>query len=216
MTPSEAQAALRESSDAWNIKIVADDGTEVTDVSAYSGYVAQSMSPSVGTVLDRTDASVNITLTITKSAETLEAERIAAGEAAAAAAEEERRLAEERAARKAAAVPIAYTDLFRAGNTLAGNYYTFEGEIIQDIGEGQYRVNVTKETFTYSDRVMYSDMIQLVIIGDTSTKLLEDDIIQFNAMSLGTYTYKTVLGASMEVLLLTAEAVDVVLIGSNK
>jgi uncharacterized membrane protein len=223
MTPSEAQASIRAVSDRWEIEFSTDSGTVATNLSEYSGYIVQSVNPQAGTVLDRTNSSVLISLVITKSAETLEAERIAAEEAAAEAqrlaeeaAAEEQRLAEERAALKAAAEPIEYTDLFRAGDNLFGTFFRFEGEIVQVVGDGTFRVNVTKKTYQYIDSVSYSDTVLLMILGDTGAKLLEKDIIQFIGMSAGTYEYESVMGATIEVPLLFADGVDVVLVGTNK
>ncbi|KZC95410.1 hypothetical protein AWH51_08245 [Clavibacter tessellarius] len=124
-------------------------------------------------------------------------------------AEEER--AAKTAAAKASAGPVAFEDLSRSGNSVIGTYYRFEGRIIQDAGSGTYRVNMTKDP-GYS-RVFWEDTILVTVAGTPGTRLLEDDIISFTAASGGLQSYTTVLGATVSLPMVIAEAGDVSVTG---
>ncbi|NQX12277.1 hypothetical protein HQQ80_11620 [Microbacteriaceae bacterium VKM Ac-2855] len=136
-------------------------------------------------------------------------ERLAAEKRAAEAAA----LAARQAAAKAAAQPTTYEELFRAGDSVTGNYYRFEGKIIQDASGGTYRVNMTKDP-GYS-LVFWEDTILVSISGTTSQRLLEDDIISFTAASGGIESYTTIFGATVELPLVTASAQDVAVTGRD-
>lgn len=120
--------------------------------------------------------------------------------------------ADERAAKKEkkakeSASSISYEELFRAGSSLRGEFFTFEGEIVQDVGAGVYRVNVTKEPgYTMN---FWEDTVLLTISPASNTKLLEDDIITFVAKSDGTETYESIMGATIEIPALSADGADV-------
>ena len=139
-----------------------------------------------------------------------------ADEEARLAAEAEKKAAE-LAAAKQSAQPITYEDLFRAGDSLAGQYFTFEGKIIQDAGKSDnlttFRVNITADQ-GYS-RVFWQDTVLLYVAGETAQKLLEDDIIRFTAMSMGVTSYKSIMGATIELPALMAEGVDVTITGRD-
>lgn len=92
----------------------------------------------------------------------------------------------------ASAKTITYRSLYKGANTLNGKFYKITGEIVQEVSEHIYHVNMTKNgTGSYS---YYSDRIQISVIGTTSEILMEGDIITFTGESLGNYTYTTVLG----------------------
>lgn len=113
---------------------------------------------------------------------------------------EAKRAADAEAAKKAkidAAGPISYEELARGGASLLGNYYRFEGEVIQDAGSGTYRVSVTRDP-GYS-RDFWKDPILVSITGDTSQRILEDDIISFVGASLGMQTYESIFGQEISV-----------------
>lgn len=130
------------------------------------------------------------------------------------AAEEERQAAE-LAQEKASAQPISYEDLFRAGDTLAGQFFTFQGKVIQTIESSEdsaiFRVNITADQ-GYS-RVLWEDTVMLYVVGATSQKLLEDDIIAFTASSAGLTSYTSIMGATIELPALVAEGADVAVTG---
>lgn len=128
-------------------------------------------------------------------------------------AEAAKRAAEEEEEAKKSATSISYEKLFRSGSSLTGEYFTFEGEIIQDVGMGTYRVNVTKEP-GYT-RNFWEDTVLLTISPAPDTKLLEDDIITFIAQSEGTESYESIMGATIEVPALTADGADVKLSGQD-
>ncbi len=133
------------------------------------------------------------------------------------AADEEARQKAQKAKAKKKAKNISYEDLFRAGDTLMGDYFEFKGKIIQSVGEEDgsriYRVNITADQ-GYS-RVFWEDTVLLVVDGQTDKRLLEDDIIEFVAASGGVTEYEAVSGATIEVPLLFGEGEDVKLTGRD-
>ncbi|SMX89639.1 hypothetical protein [Brevibacterium antiquum] len=121
--------------------------------------------------------------------------------------EADERAAEQEKKAKESASSISYEELFRAGSSLQGEFFTFEGEIVQDVGAGVYRVNVTKKPgYTMN---FWEDTVLLTISPASDTKLLEDDIITFVAKSEGTETYESIMGATIEIPALSAEGADV-------
>lgn len=115
--------------------------------------------------------------------------------------------AEQEKKAKESASAISYEELFRAGSSLEGEYFTFEGKIVQDVGAGVYRVNVTKEPgYTMN---FWEDTVLLTISPAPDTKLLEDDIITFVAKSEGTETYESIMGATIEIPAVSADGTDV-------
>lgn len=103
---------------------------------------------------------------------------------------------------------LTYKDLARDRDGLIGTYVTFTGEIIQDAGEGAYRMAVTKEgTYTtyYTDPIMiyYNDNG----VGD---RILKDDIVTIWGQSGGLYSYETVMGDTVTVPLVYVEYVELV------
>jgi len=124
-------------------------------------------------------------------------------------AEEER--AAKTAAAKATAGTVTFEDLSRAGNSAIGTYYRFEGRIIQDAGGDTYRVNMTRDP-GYT-RVFWEDTILVSVAGTPGTRLIEDDIISFTAASAGEQSYTTVLGATVTLPLVIAEASDISVTG---
>ena len=160
----------------------------------------------------RIDASKGA-LAKTTSALTLNKDAKHEADEAARKAEEAARQAAELAQKKANAQPVVYENLFRAGNSLAGTYYRFEGKVIQDVGSGTYRVNMTKRS-GYST-VFWEDTILVVVAGATPVRLLEDDIISFVAASTGIESYTTVLGATVELPAVLAEGSDVSVTGRD-
>ncbi|MDR0853159.1 MAG: hypothetical protein LBN34_02210 [Clostridiales Family XIII bacterium] len=142
-----------------------------------------------------------------------EADAKAQAEADAKAQEEAEAKAQATAEAKINSAPIEYRDLFKGGEALAGNYYRLEGEIIQDAGDGTYRVNITK-TGTYS--TFYQDTILIFVTGDTPEKLIEDDVINFVGISAGNYRYETTMGGTNEVPLLLVDGLDVQVVGTTR
>jgi hypothetical protein len=124
-------------------------------------------------------------------------------------AEEER--AAKTAAAKASAGTVNFEDLSRAGNSAIGTYYRFEGRIIQDASGGTYRVNMTADP-GYT-RVLWKDTILVSVAGTPGTRLIEDDIISFTAASAGEQSYTTVLGATVTLPLVIADASDISVTG---
>lgn len=118
-----------------------------------------------------------------------------------------------KAAAKAAAAPISFVDLSRAGESLKGNYYTFEGKVIQDSGSGSYRVSITADQ-GYS-MVFWKDPIYILVVGEPSQRIIEDDIIKFTGQSAGLYSYESVMGASVTVPLVMVEGADVSVTGHD-
>ena len=111
-------------------------------------------------------------------------------------AEEERKAQEEQAKREAEAhkyeTGLTWEDIAREGKY--GTLGQFEGKILQVMngtGFKQYRVAINGD---------YNQVMLIQVNNGVSTEtLLEDDYVYFKGQSLGTVTYKTVLGAEMTV-----------------
>lgn len=111
-------------------------------------------------------------------------------------AEEERKAQEEQAKREAEAhkyeTGLTWEDIAREGKY--GTLGQFEGKILQVMngtGFKQYRVAINGD---------YNQVMLIQVKNGVSTEtLLEDDYVYFKGQSLGTVTYKTVLGAEMTV-----------------
>ena len=110
--------------------------------------------------------------------------------------EAERKAAEEEAKRQAEAqkyeTGLTWEQIAREGKV--GTLGKFEGKIIQVMnGSGftQYRVAINGDYNTI--------MLIEVLDGISSETLLEDDYVYFKGMSMGQYTYTTVLGAEMTI-----------------
>lgn len=116
-----------------------------------------------------------------------------------------------RQTQKTAAQPISFVDLARAGDSLRGNYYRFEGRVIQDAGSSTYRVSITR-TPGFS-RDFWEDPILVTVLGDTAQRVLQDDVISFVGMSAGITSYGSVLGQTIQVPAVVAEGGDVAVIG---
>lgn len=143
------------------------------------------------------DAESNLDVAIAERTEAVRAAKVAA----------------ELQAKKAAAQPVTYESLFRAGDEAAGSYYTFTGKIIQAVGESQYRVSITADP-GYS-RTFWKDPILLMLNGDPSQRLLEDDIISFTAASLGVTSYDSIFKQTIQIPLVMADAADVAVTGRD-
>ena len=110
--------------------------------------------------------------------------------------EAERKAAEEEAKRQAEAqkyeTGLTWEQIAREGKV--GTFGKFEGKIIQVMnGSGftQYRIAINGDHNTI--------MLIEVLDGIASETLLEDDYVYFKGMSMGQYTYTTVLGAEMTI-----------------
>ena len=110
--------------------------------------------------------------------------------------EAERKAAEEEAKRQAEAhkyeTGLTWEQIAREGRV--GELGKFEGKIVQVMsGSGftQYRVAINGDYDTI--------MLIEVLDGISSEVLLEDDYVYFKGMSMGQYTYTTVLGSEMTI-----------------
>ncbi len=109
---------------------------------------------------------------------------------------------------------IDYTSLARNPNQYKGNYYTFTGEVIQVLNDGNdvtLRVNVTPKRYTYSNETYYEDTILVSYTYSNSyeSRILEDDIITIYGQSIGTYTYEAITGAPITVPAIIAGYIDI-------
>lgn len=100
---------------------------------------------------------------------------------------------------KARAENIAYADLARNPDTYKGHTVHFRGKLIQVIdgggtSESQYRVNVTEDEYG-----LWDDTVLISFNTDPNQRFLEDDIVEFWGDSVGTITYKSVLGGDITI-----------------
>lgn len=75
---------------------------------------------------------------------------------------------------------------------------------MEDGGSYTLRVNITQGTYTWSDTILVSYTKQ----DSNEARILEDDIITMYGTLAGTYTYESVMGASVTVPLFFAEYID--------
>lgn len=96
---------------------------------------------------------------------------------------------------------ISYEKLARNPDSYIGDYFTFTGEVIQVVEQGNYvnlRVNVTHEELYGTS--FYNDTIFVVTtLSDNGDRILEGDIITLYGVCDGLYTYTTIFGASMSI-----------------
>lgn len=188
----EAQTVFDESGNRADFDVTSRSIGEVTE-EAESVEVAASDLDAAADALD--DAEHRVSESFNAKVEAEAAER-----------EAEREAEAEKKAKKEA-TSISYEELFRSGSSLSGEYFKFQGKIVQAIGSNQYRVNVTKEPGYSMD--FWEDTVLLTVDPEADVKLLEDDIISFTARSSGTVTYETIMGASVEVPAVVADGADV-------
>jgi hypothetical protein len=104
---------------------------------------------------------------------------------------------------------IPYDDLFRYSEKYIESPLTYEGEIIQfggSSGDYYYRIDITKKVNAFS--TTYDDTIYVTYKG--TKRFLEKDIVKFYGVGKGTVTYKTVLGAQVEIPSIYALDIDLI------
>lgn len=109
---------------------------------------------------------------------------------------------------------IDYTSLARNPNQYKGQNFVFTGEVIQvmeDNNDLALRVNVTQKRYEYLDKIYYEDTILVAYKYSSSaeSRILEGDVITLYGQSMGTYTYKSVMGASVTVPSIKAMYIDI-------
>lgn len=109
---------------------------------------------------------------------------------------------------------IDYTSLARNPNQYKGNNFTFTGEVIQVMNDGNnvtLRVNVTPKRYEFLNETYYEDTILVTYKYSSSaeSRILEDDIITIYGQSMGTYTYESIVGASVTVPAVNALYIDI-------
>ncbi len=99
--------------------------------------------------------------------------------------------------------PIDYKKLSRNPDAYKGAKFVFTGEVIQAMESSwtdtvELRINVTKETYEYSDIVTWTDTIYATIeLPKGSDRILEEDIITIWGVCDGLYSYQSVLGSTV-------------------
>lgn len=83
-------------------------------------------------------------------------------------------------------VKVSFDDLARYPDKFIETPVHLTGKIIQKISPDQYRVNITKTEYSWTDTIY--------IILETGERLLEDDEVDFYGLANGTITYETVIG----------------------
>ena len=101
-----------------------------------------------------------------------------------------------------------YEEIARNPDTYQGKPAKLQGEVIQSMPEGDsytLRVNITPGQYYWSDTILVTYTKQEA--GESN--ILEDDIVTMYGTLMGTYTYESVMGASITVPLLVAEYIDI-------
>lgn len=96
---------------------------------------------------------------------------------------------------------VSYETIARDANGMKGQYFTFTGEVLQDIGGGEYRLSVTADEYGY----YYDDVIVFRYDTGDGDRILEDDIVTIWGVSEGLETYETILGETVKVPYIDAE-----------
>ena len=98
---------------------------------------------------------------------------------------------------------ITYDEIARDPKALENEYVAFTGEVIQNSGNTDYRINITKNSYSYSNTVyVYYEL------PEDAPRFLEDDIITVYGKSLGFYTYTSILNQEITLPLVAALYVE--------
>lgn len=107
---------------------------------------------------------------------------------------------------------ISYETLARNPDSYKGEYFVFEGEVIQVVESGknvQLRVNITENdlygTSYYSDTIFVETRLEY-----DGRRILEGDIIRLYGVCEGLYTYTSIWGSAISVPGIYAEYWDIV------
>lgn len=104
--------------------------------------------------------------------------------------------------------PKTCEEIARNPDTYLGKPAKLQGEVIQSMPEGDsytLRVNITPGQYYWSDTILVTYTKQEA--GESN--ILEDDIVTMYGTLMGTYTYESVMGASITVPLLVAKYIDI-------
>lgn len=102
----------------------------------------------------------------------------------------------------------SYEEIARNPDTYLGKPAKLQGEVIQSMPEGDsytLRVNITPGQYYWSDTILVTYTKQ----DAGESNILEDDIVTMYGTLMGTYTYESVMGASITVPLLVAKYIDI-------
>lgn len=102
---------------------------------------------------------------------------------------------------QAQAREISFEDLARNTETYTGDLVYYTGQVIQVMEERSgyaMRISVTKKEFGWEDPIL--------VRCNCAVRPLQDDIVEFVAKVEGRQSYKTVLGATMTLPMVTAQA----------
>lgn len=78
---------------------------------------------------------------------------------------------------------ITYDEIARDNTAMSGQYFTFSGEIVQEVSDNVYRLSV-------------NDNFDCIVITFSGTRLLEGDIVTVWGESVGFFEGQTILGAN--------------------
>ena len=96
---------------------------------------------------------------------------------------------------------IDYETLSRNPDSYKGEYFTFTGEVIQVLENGNradLRLNVTKNDF-YGN-IMYTDTIYVnAKLPESGDRILYQDMITIYGVCEGLYTYNAILGTTVSI-----------------
>ena len=108
---------------------------------------------------------------------------------------------------KSACKSLTYNDLARNPTSYVGKKVKLRGQILQvskALDTTVYLVNITDKGYGIWDDTVYMTFN----ISETSSQLLEDDVIQFYGIYMGTTSYETLMGENRTVPFVSTEYVD--------
>lgn len=99
---------------------------------------------------------------------------------------------------------VSYDEIARDPNALKGQYLTFTGEIVQNIEDENYRVDVTETEYGgYTDTILVNYKQSA-----GAQRLLEGDIIKLYGRSDGFTTYVSVLKQKITIPTITVTHIE--------
>lgn len=108
---------------------------------------------------------------------------------------------------------VSYKEMARDPEAYKGKYVKVTGEVIQvveatsSLNYCSYRVDITKKGSYYT---YYTDTVYINYDGFGKTpKIIEDDIVTFWGVCMGSKTYETVMGASVTIPYIVAEYISI-------
>lgn len=104
---------------------------------------------------------------------------------------------------KASCRTIDYEEIARDSDALRGEYFVFSGKILQDAGDGYYRLGVTE-----GDLGLWASDVILFHYENSGDRILEDDMVTIWGRSRGLRCYESTIGKKITVPEIEAKYIE--------